>query len=107
MVLSKALRINIRLRGFVRCNRPRERPRAALRLGSTHSPVTILSQFDRPPSGRSAILIVQHSAQALTALDRSRPTGVGLFPHDQPVVQTLVVALVMIMHNEFLDGLSQ
>jgi hypothetical protein len=42
------------------------------------------------------IVVIQHSAQPQTALDRSGPTDVGFIRHLQPVVQPLVLALVMI-----------
>jgi hypothetical protein len=58
-------------------------------------------------SGCLTIIIIQHSAQPLTALDRSTATGARLLLHDQPVAQPLMVALVMIMHDEFLNGPSQ
>ena len=61
--------------------------------------------FAPPPTGRLAIVIIDHSAQPLTALDRSCPAGVKPIRHDQPVVQPLVVVFVMIMASEFVDGL--
>jgi hypothetical protein len=84
-----------------------QRLRAALRVGPTPLMVTLPSVFDPPPSGRLTIIVVQHSAQLLAALDDSCATGARLFLHDEPVAQPLVVPLAMIMHNEFVDGLPQ
>ena len=58
--------------------------------------MTIPSPFDRLPSGGLAIAIIQPSAQSLTALEHTRPAGARLILPNQPVVQSLVVAFVMI-----------
>src|SRR5215471_8121632 len=67
----------------------------------------VVSEVQPAPSRRLTIIVVQHSAQPLTALDRSVASAVRLFLHDQPVAQSLVVALPVIMLHEFLDGLPQ
>ena len=43
-----------------------------------------------------AVIIVQHAAQPLAALDRSMITIMGFIRDDQPVAETLVVSLEMI-----------
>jgi len=53
------------------------------------------------------MVIIEHSAQPLTTQDHSAAASARLFPHDQPVVQPLVVSLAMIMHHEFVHGLPQ
>jgi hypothetical protein len=60
-----------------------------------------------PPSGCLTIIVVQHSAQPLAALDRSTATGASLILYDQPVAQSLVIALAMIVFHKFVDGLPQ
>jgi len=84
--------------GFGRRNQLRQRLRTARPVGSTHSPVAVLLPFDRLPSGSFAVVIIQHSAQPLTAMERSPSTTARLFPQDQLVLQPLVIPLVMIMH---------
>jgi len=46
---------------------------------------------------RLTIIVVQHPALPLTALGRSAASALRLFLHDQPVAQSLVVALPVIM----------
>src|SRR5579859_6356282 len=55
-------------------------------------------------SCRLTLIVVQHSTQPPAALDRSCATGARLFPHDQPIAQTLVIPLAMIMLNKLVDG---
>src|SRR5215472_2531370 len=59
--------------------------------------------FLKPPDDSSS----SAPAQPLAAPDRSLTSRVRLFLHDQPVAQSLVVALPMIMLHEFPDGLPQ
>ena len=54
-----------------------------------------------------AVLIVQHAAQPLAALDRSMITIMGFIRDDQPVAETLVVSLEMIMRYEFVNSFVQ
>jgi hypothetical protein len=56
----------------------------------------------RPPDDNSS-----SAFQPLPAPDRSLASGVRPFLHDQPVAQSLVVALPVIMVHEFPDGLPQ
>ena len=69
--------------------------------------MTVPSHFDRPPSGGFAIVVIQHSLQPLAAMDRPRPSDVRLFLDDHLVVHALLVALVVIMQYEFVDGFSR
>ena len=57
------------------------------------------------PSGRLTIIIVQHSAQPLAALDCSGTVGARPFVHDQPIAKPLMVPLAMVVRHEFADGL--
>ena len=59
------------------------------------------------PSGRLTIIIVQHSAQPLAALDYSGTVGARPFVHDQPIAKPLMVPLAMVVRHEFADGLPQ
>jgi len=52
------------------------------------------------------VIIVQHATQALTAPDRSTIPSMGFVRDDQPVVETLVVSLAMIMHYEFVNSFA-
>jgi hypothetical protein len=54
-----------------------------------------------------AVIIVQHATQTLTAPDRSTIPSMGFVRDDQPVVETLVVSLAMIMHHEFVNSFAQ
>src|SRR5215831_20289337 len=54
-----------------------------------------------------AIVVVQHPAQTLTAQYRSASICVRPLRQDQPVADSLVVSLVMIMQNELLDPFAQ
>ena len=60
-----------------------------------------------PPSGRLTIVVIQHSAQPLAAADGSNATDACVILYDQPVAQSLVVALPMIVLNDFVEGLPQ
>src|SRR5215472_913227 len=51
------------------------------------------------------IVVVQHSTQPRAALDGCSAISDKLFLHDEPIVQTLVVALVMVVQHKFVDGL--
>ena len=58
-------------------------------------------------SRRGAVVIVQHSAQPLAAQHCSRMTRLAFIWHDQPVAETLVVSLAVIVRREFVDRLPQ
>ena len=58
-------------------------------------------------SRRGAPVIVQHAAQPLAALDCSTMTSMAFIRHDQPVAETLVVSLAMIMRNELVNPFAQ
>src|SRR6516165_11907972 len=58
-------------------------------------------------SGRLTMIVVEHSTQPRAALDGCSAISDKLFLDDEPIVQTLVVALPVIMLHEFLDGLPQ
>ena len=53
------------------------------------------------------MVVFKHSAQALVTLDRSAALSASLGHYEQAIAQALVVVLVMIMSNEFLNGPSQ
>src|SRR5215471_10058017 len=53
------------------------------------------------------MIVVQHSTQARAVLDGCSAVSNKLFLDNQLIVQTLVVALVMVMNHKFVDGLSQ
>ena len=91
--------------GTTACNQPRNGPRTAPGRGPTHLLMITPSEFVCPPSGRLTIVVIQHSAQPLAALNRSTVCGTGLCLDDQPVAQPLVVALAMVVFNKFMDGL--
>ena len=59
------------------------------------------------PLGRLPIIVLQHAAQSLLTPDRSSMPSVGLIRQDQPIAETLVVALAMVMHNEFVNRFAQ
>ena len=54
-----------------------------------------------------AVIIVQHAAQPLAALDCSMITIMGFIRDDQPVAETLVVSLEVIMRYEFVNSFVQ
>jgi len=58
-------------------------------------------------SGRLPIIGVQHSTPPRAALEGCSPVSNKLFLDDEPIVQTSVVALAVIMFNQFVDGLPQ
>ena len=58
-------------------------------------------------SGSGPVIVVQHAAQALTTLDLSRASEVAGFGTDELVSQSLMIALAVIMSNEFLNGFPQ
>src|SRR5215831_13388987 len=58
-------------------------------------------------SGRLTIVVVQHSTQPRAALDGRSAVSHKRFLDNQPVAQSLVVALPVIMVHEFPDGLPQ
>jgi hypothetical protein len=74
---------------------------------SRASPVIILSAPDAFPSGGLPIIVVQHAAQPLAAPDRSTIASMRFIRDDQPVAQTLVVSLGMIMRDEFVNPFAQ
>jgi hypothetical protein len=60
------------------------------------------SQWRASParSGRLAVVLVQHAAQALMALDGTRRSQLPRLRADDPIRQTLVVPLgVVVLHN--------
>ena len=59
------------------------------------------------PLGRLPIIVLQHAAQSLLTPDRSSIPTVGLIRQDQPIAKTLVIALAMIMYNEFVNRFAQ
>jgi hypothetical protein len=65
------------------------------------------SYFVCPLSGSLTIVVIQHSASPLAALNRSTVHGTRLCRYDQAIPQPLVVPLVVIVHYEFVEGLSQ
>jgi hypothetical protein len=75
-------------------------------MGADAPMVTIPSKFDPLSSGCLTIVLVQHSAQGLVDLDRSRSIRVRLVFDNEPVAQPLVIPLAMIMFNKFMDRLS-
>jgi hypothetical protein len=58
-------------------------------------------------SGSGTVIVVQHAAQALPALDLSRASEVAGFWTDELVSQSLRIALAVIMSNEVLNGFPQ
>ena len=52
------------------------------------------------------MIVVQHPTQASAAMDGCSPVSDKLFRDDEPIVQTLVVALVMIVQHKLVDGLA-
>src|SRR5215472_11349638 len=53
------------------------------------------------------MIVVEHSTQARAALDGCSAISDKPFLDDEPVAQSLVVALPVIMLHEFVDGLPQ
>src|SRR5215831_17249520 len=53
------------------------------------------------------MIVVEHSTQARAALDGCSAISDKPFLDDEPVAQSLVVALPVIVLHEFLDGLPQ
>ena len=51
-----------------------------------------------------AVVVVEHAAQSLATLNVAVPISGVLLGLDQPVVEPLMIALSMIMMNEFGDG---
>ena len=58
-------------------------------------------------SGGGTMVIVQHSTQPFAALHRARVREMNWVRLNQPVVQTLMVPLAMIMSHEVLNGCPQ
>ena len=58
-------------------------------------------------SGSGPVIVVQHAAQALPALDLSRASEVAGFWPDELVSQSLMIAFAVIMSNEVLNGFPQ
>jgi hypothetical protein len=54
-----------------------------------------------------SMVIVQHSAQALTPPDCSHLSEMARFWKDQPVSQTLVIAFFVIMCHELVSRFAQ
>src|SRR5947209_2576697 len=77
-------------------------------LGHRAQPCTAsLPAVARRTSRRGAVVIVQHPAQTLAAPDRSTLISMAFIRRDQPVAETLVVSLAMIMRNELVNPFSQ
>ena len=70
-----------------------------------HNQRGIDPRLDRLGSG--TVIVVQHAAQALPALDLSRASEVAGFWTDELVSQSLMIALAVIMSNEVLNGFPQ
>ena len=69
--------------------------------------VIILSAPAPAPSSSLPVIVVQHTAEPLAVLHRSTIISAGFIRDDQPVAETLVVSLAMIMRYKFLDPLAQ
>ena len=82
-----------------------EVPNAAPR----YVPLDLQAAPGRPPalSGRLTMVVVQHSAQLLAALDRSSAITARFFRDDQPIAEASVIPLVMVVRHKFLNGFSQ
>src|SRR5262249_41584745 len=70
-----------------------------------HNQRGIGPRIDR--SGSGTVIVVQHAAQALPALELSRASEVAGFWTDELVSQSLMIALSVIMSNEVLNGFPQ
>ena len=64
-------------------------------------------QVRRNYSSRGSIIILQHAAQSLPALNRASVCEVVRFRFDQAISQSLMVAFKMIMDHEVLNGRPQ
>lgn len=58
-------------------------------------------------SRSGTIVVVQHAAQTLTAQHFSTTTSVAFIGHKQPVAETLVVSLAVIVQNELVNSFAQ
>ena len=58
-------------------------------------------------SGRVAVVVVQHAAHALAPLNLPGVAQVARFWTDEPVPQSLMIALGVIMSDEVLNGCAQ
>ncbi len=58
-------------------------------------------------SGSSAVVVVQHAAKTLTPSDGARSSKVASFRANDPVAQTLVIALCVIVGYELGDDFSR
>ena len=58
-------------------------------------------------SGSGSVIVVQHAAQTLPALDPSRASEVAGFWPNELVSQSLMIALAVIMSNEVFNGCPQ
>lgn len=85
----------------------RSNPRYCAHFRRLHSHADRNGQPQPARSGRVAVVEVQHAAQALTALDSACGSEVGRVGADDPVAQTLVIALCVRVGYEFGDGFSQ
>ena len=86
---------------------PANNARRMTTTGKSPASSLVPSKIQIQQSGSLTIVVVQPSAQPLAALDGPRPSDVRLFLYDQLVAHSLVVALVMILHHEVVDGLPQ
>ena len=80
-------------------------PTALANSCRSHNQRGIGPQLDR--SGSGPVIVVQHAAQALPALDLSRASEVAGFWPDELVSQSLMIALAVLMSNEVLNGCPQ
>lgn len=64
-------------------------------------------QHPEKPSRRGAVVIAQHAAQALAAPHGSTMTRCVFRRYDQPIAETLVVSLTVIIQNEFVNSVAQ
>src|SRR5579872_1093994 len=64
-------------------------------------------QLLTPRSGGLPMIVVQHPAQPLAAPDCSTITSMGFIRNDQPVAETLMVSLAVIMRDEFVNPFAQ
>jgi hypothetical protein len=53
------------------------------------------------------MIVFQHAAQALAALDRSGALSASRLHDDQAIAQALVVPFVMVVFHKLMKGLSQ
>src|SRR6266850_5543876 len=75
------------------------------RLASLRAPPSLLGTCQSfTNSGRGAVIVVQHAAQALAPLDHACVSKMARFWAEQSVGQPLVIALGVIMGDEIVHG---